>query len=189
MSDNTRYIFIVEVDKNLAIQCYERGLSDLNAIWPQVLSTCVEVDNSWEKAEKERLEKREKEAREEARVLLGKKVIHRRALPKAKWWHFPEYVEEVQIVGVTEAALDTHMLMYGPRSMAGFRIPSHSTRYYTEMLEALGRRLQHIKLSALPTLRMDEQEAEEMRKWGDGSRIAEIKKSLKLEAGGKDAKG
>lgn len=178
------YIFIVEVDKDVAIACYERGLADLNVIWPDIMSACVVADNAQELYRAKRDKKAEEESRENARKLLGKEVVRTRALPKTKWWHVPKYVKEVEYLGVSEERLDRYMLLnHRPPSWFYLSVPT-MVQVYTKLRDRLDSRLQHLKLSSLPTLRMEEKEALEMKRWGDGSEIERVKKDLKLK--GKD---
>jgi hypothetical protein len=179
----TDYVFLVDVDRDEAIKAYEKGLADLLAIWPEVEAYCKEQDQIARDRQEADYQKERELKRQELANIRKVKMTERRALPKARWWHFTKYAwVPLPVSPITDEELDTYLrttgwTVYNRRDTLLFSYMVH----YEAALRNLDNRIAHVKMSALPTIRMDEVDAQVMTRWGDGTEVREIKKSVEKQ--------
>lgn len=175
------YVFLVDVDRDEAVKAYEKGLADLRVIWPEVQAYCKEQDQIARDSRAVEYQKEREAKRQELANIRRVKMTVREALPKDKWWHFTKYAYvPLPVSPITDEELTQYLATTGwyschsPHAL----LPWSYTQYYNDILRNLDARIAHIKMSSLPTIRMDERDAQAMTRWGDGTEISEIKRSL-----------
>jgi hypothetical protein len=157
----SEYIVVIEVDNKRAAAAYQKGLADLELIWPQLMERAASIDAKrradYEKR-KEKAEKDDREARDARQRYETAMEVWR-----AKSLMFRGPAPEYPGCGML---LPSSLYVNPPSSLRSlYESVRHELQQKFNLAEA-----------AISSFRMPEYEVQRMIAWEDGSRVEGLKK-------------
>jgi hypothetical protein len=157
---NTQYVVVVEVDNKRALAAYQKGLADLDLIWPQLMEHAQKIDAERRKTyeaeqTKKRLEReREEAARENYKKQMREweeKKIFRGEPPRYPW---PSY-----------------------EGLSDYFPPSYLRDSYVSARMEL-QNMANLAGAAIAPFRMTEGQVHRMVEWENGNAIERMKEGM-----------